>query len=125
MTRVIVKTSSTKEFFGRAREAARLADDGRPLRGTLTLSFESPERMFSVLSAGRRKLMARIMEKPMSVSELSRALRRDRATIAKDVKLLQESGLVLAERKPNPGHGVQTIISPIAKKIDLVATLAG
>ena len=44
--------------------------------------------------------------------------------VAKDVKLLQESGLVLARRKPNPGHGVQTIISPIARKIDLVATLA-
>jgi len=124
MRRVIVKTGSTKEFFGRAREAARLADEGRPLRGTLTLTFENPERMFSVLSAGRRKLIARILERPMSMSELSRALGRDRATIAKDVKLLQESGLVLARRKPNPGHGVQTIISPIARKIDLVATLA-
>lgn len=110
MTRVIVKTSNMKEFFGRAKEAARLADEGRPLRGTLTLSFESRERMFSVLSAGRRKLMAQIMEKPMSVSELSRALRRDRATIAKDVTLLQKSGLVLVKRKPNSGHGVQTII---------------
>ncbi|SRR6266581_8728201 len=125
MTRVIVRKGTTKEFFERAKEAARLADEGRPLKGTLTLSFENPERMFSVLSTARRKLMTRIMEKPMSVSELSRTLRRDRAAVAKDVKLLQDTGLVLAQRQRNPGHGVQTVVSAVAERIDLVATLPG
>lgn len=124
MKRVIVRTGSRKEFFARAKEAAKLSDEGQPLRRALTLSFESPECMFTVLSARRCKLMAQTMGRPMSVVELSRALRRDRTTMANDVKLLQSTGLV-AMRKRNPGRRMQTIVSPIAKRIELVATLAG
>ena len=54
MSKVVVRTDDVDGFFERAKEAARRADRGEAFDGKVTLSFEDPQRMFTVLSEERR-----------------------------------------------------------------------
>ncbi len=123
MTKQIVRTGNIAEFFERARNAARRADQGGKFEGTVTLSFEDPQRMFTVLSEARRRLMAEVIREPMTISELSNNLHRNRSAVTKDVILLERMGLVVSQRQTNPGHGIQKVVRSIAPRIEMVATL--
>jgi predicted transcriptional regulator len=123
MTRQIVRTGNIAEFFDRARSAARRSDQGGKFEGTVTLSFEDPQRMFTVLSEQRRRLMTEVIREPKTISELSSSLHRNRSAVTKDVNLLEKLGLVISQRQVNPGHGIQKVVRSIAPKIEMVATL--
>ncbi len=123
MTKVVIRTDQVAGFFARAKEAARHADRGEAFEGKITLSFEDPQKMFAVLSEGRRRLILEVMHQPMTINELTHRLRRNRSAITKDVGLLEKMGLIVSERQANPGHGIQKIVRSIAPKIEMVATL--
>ena len=123
MTKVVIRADDVKGFFARAKDAARRSDCGQAFDGRVTLSFEDPQRMFTVLSAARRRLMLEVMDEPLSINELSNRLRRNRIAITKDVGLLEKVGLIVSKRQVNPGHGIQKIVQSIAPKIEMVATL--
>jgi predicted transcriptional regulator len=89
----------------------------------VTLSFEDPQKMFTVLSSSRRRLMQEIMQEPKTINELAGRLHRDRSAITKDVGLLERMGLIISQRQSNPGHGVKKIVRAVAAKIEMVATL--
>ena len=123
MTKVVVRTDDVASFFSRARDAARRADQGEVFEGKVTLSFEDPQRMFTVLSEARRRLMLEVMHEARSINELSHRLHRNRSAITKDVSLLERLGLIVSERQANPGHGIQKVVRSVAPKIEMVATL--
>ena len=122
--KLTVRTGTAEDFFALAKDAARRLDSGERMQGAVTLVFEDPGRMFAVLSAERRRLMRALLRSPQSVAQLTHALKRDRAAVAKDVRMLEVAGLVVTQRATNPGHGVRTLVAPIAPNIELVATLA-
>lgn len=121
--KIIVRTDDVTGFFDRAKNAAQRADQGGEFNGTVTLSFEDPQKMFTVLSAARRRLMREIMQEPKTISELAGCLHRDRTAVTKDVGLLERMGLVISQRQSNPGHGIQKLVKPVAARIEMVATL--
>ena len=123
MTKVIIRTGDVDGFFARAKDAARRADRCQPFDGKITLAFEDPQRMFTVLSAARRRLMLEVMHEPKTINELTQSLHRNRSAITKDVGLLEKVGLVVSQRLANPGHGIQRVVRSIAPKIEMVATL--
>ena len=123
MTKVVIRTDDAAGFFARAKDAARRADRGEAFDGKITLSFEDPQKMFTVLSEGRRRLMLEVMHEPMTINELTHRLRRNRSSITKDVGLLEKMGLIVSQREANPGHGIQKVVRSIAPKIEMVATL--
>ncbi len=123
MTKVVIRTDDVKGFFARAKDAARRADDGETFQGKVTLSFEDPQKMFAVLSEGRRRLILEVMHEPRTINELTHRLRRNRSAITKDVGLLEKMGLIVSQRQANPGHGIQKVVRSIALKIEMVATL--
>jgi predicted transcriptional regulator len=123
MNKQVVRTGEVADFFDRARNAARRADHGGRFDETITLSFEDPQRMFTVLSEARRRLMAEVIREPKTISELSSSLHRNRSAITKDVSLLESMGLVTSQRLVNPGHGIQKVVRSVAAKIEMVATL--
>jgi predicted transcriptional regulator len=123
MTKVVIRTDHVEGFFARAKDAARRADRGQPFDGKVTLSFEDPQRMFTVLSEARRRLMLEVMHEPKTINELTHRLHRNRSAITKDVGLLEKVGLLVSQRQANPGHGIQKMVRSIAPKIEMVATL--
>lgn len=125
MQKITIRTDDAAGFFNSAREAARKADSGGVFEaGKVTLSFEDPKDMLSVLSEGRRKLMLEVMRQPRTISELVGSLQRPRSSISKDVSLLEGLGLLLSERIANKaGHGVQRLVQAVAPKIEMVSTL--
>jgi predicted transcriptional regulator len=123
MTKVVIRTDDVDSFFARAKDAARRADRGLAFDGKITLAFEDPQRMFTVLSEARRRLMLEVMHEPKTINELTQSLHRNRSAITKDVGLLEKVGLVVSQRLANPGHGIQKVVRSIAPKIEMVATL--
>ena len=90
MAKVVIRTEDVDGFFARAKDAARRADRGQPFEGQITLAFEDPQRMFSVLSDARRRLMLEVMHEPKTINELTQSLHRNRSAITKDVGLLEK-----------------------------------
>jgi predicted transcriptional regulator len=121
--KLVVRTGDVADFFDSARSAAQRADQGGEFNGTVTLSFEDPQKMFTVLSVSRRRLMQEIMQEPKTINELAGKLHRDRSSITKDVGLLEKMGLIVSQRQANPGHGIQKLVKSVASRIELVATL--
>ena len=123
MTKIVIRTDDVAGVFSRAKDAARQADQGSAFEGKVTLSFEDPQTMFTVLSAGRRRLMLEVLHEPRTINELSQRLHRNRSSITKDVGLLEKLGLIVSQRRSNPGHGIQKIVQSVAPQIEMVATL--
>jgi len=123
MTKIVIRTDDVTGFFSRAKDAARRGDQGAAFEGKVTLSFEDPQRMFTVLSEERRRLMLEVMHEPGTINELSQRLHRNRSAITKDVGLLEKMGLLVSQRLANPGHGIQKVVRKKEKKIEMVATL--
>ena len=123
MTKIVVRTDDVAGFFGRAKNAAQRADQGKAFDHQVTLAFEDPQRMFTVLSEARRHLMMEVMREPKTISQLSVQLHRNRSAITKDIGLLEDLGLLVSRREANPGHGIQKVVRAVAPRIELVATL--
>ena len=123
MTKIVTRADDVAGFFSRAKDAAGRADRGEAFEGKVTLSFEDPQRMFTVLSQARRRLMLEVMRQPRTINELSQRLHRNRSTVTKDVGLLEKMGLLVSQRQANPGHGIQKVVRSVAPKIEMVATL--
>ena len=123
MTKIVIRADDVAGFFSRAKDAARRADRNEAFKGKVTLSFEDPQRMFTVLSEARRRLMLEVMHEPKTINELSHRLHRNRSAITKDVGLLEKMGLLVSQRQSTPGHGIQKVVRSVAPKIEMVATL--
>jgi predicted transcriptional regulator len=123
MTKVVIRTDDLDGFFVRAKDAALRADQGLAFDGKVTISFEDPQRMFTVLSDARRRLMSEVMHEPKTINELTSRLHRNRSAITKDVGMLERMGLIVSSRRSNPGHGIQKIVQAVAPRIEMVATL--
>ncbi len=120
---VTVRTGSVEDFFARAAKAAKRADRGEKIEQSVTLSFEDPQRMFTVLSQARRRLMQEILHEPKTIQQLTHSLQRERSMVTKDVGLLEKMGLIVSERQINPGHGIQKTVRAIAPRIEMVAVM--
>ena len=123
MTKVMIRTDQVEAFFDRARKAAQKADRGESFKRTATFSFEDPQDMFTVLSKSRRRLLLEVMDAPKTMTQLTLKLHRERSAIAKDVGLLEKLGLLVSQKRPNRGNGIEKLVRSVAPKIKLSASL--
>lgn len=122
-TQVRIRVSSTEDFFARMRTLAQRLDRGEVVEGSITVSFEDPLDMLRVLSSQRARLLRRVREQAMPIAVLASELQRDIRAVSRDVKLLEEAGLLRTSYKTNPGHGRLRIVEPVAQEYLLQASL--
>jgi predicted transcriptional regulator len=79
--------------------------------------------MFEVLTQNRQALVREVMRQPDTIPDLAKRLGRDRISVTKDVSLLERLGVVQSERVSNPGHGINKLIRPIARRVELVSVI--
>jgi predicted transcriptional regulator len=121
---VKLETGTADEFFERSKARAEKLDRGEKLPAEIRVTFEDPADLLRVLSAERLRVLCTIRKRMNpTISGLAIILKRDRKAVSRDVKLLEELGLLRTRDEPNPGHGVMTVVEPLAKKYHLIATV--
>ena len=84
--------------------------------------FECPEDMVALMTPHRIRLYREVKEQSLSVTDLAKALDRNRSAVSRDVKVLWERRLVKLTRAVNPGHGFVTLVSARSKNVELRPT---
>jgi predicted transcriptional regulator len=118
-----IGTGTAAEFFERSKRRASKMDRGERLQPELRLTCEDPADLLRVLSVERLRVLRAIRKRKSTVSGLAIMLKRDRKAVSRDVKLLESLGLLRTRRESNPGHGVNTVVEPLAEKYHLSAEL--
>ena len=76
-----------------------------------------------VLSQARRRLMLEVMDEPKTITQLTAKLHRERSAITKDIGLLEKLGLLVSQKRSNPGHGEEKLVRSVTPKIEMIASL--
>lgn len=103
------------EFFERGRSIAKKADKGSKLDTSKTIWFEDPKDLLKFICKSKFDLIDLIRGQPRSISELAKALKRNRSSVTRDVNTLEKFGLVESEMIVNAGHGRARIVKPISE----------
>jgi predicted transcriptional regulator len=121
--KVIIKTGSADEFFHRLRGRAEKLDRGETLPAEMTISFEDPMELLSILTSERVRLVRRAKGGSLPISVLADGLNRDVRAVSRDVVVLEKAGLLRTSYRANPGHGRLKIVEAVARGYRLTATL--
>jgi predicted transcriptional regulator len=107
----------------RATARARRLDRGESIETEVTLTFADPLDMLEVLTASRLRLVEAARKRRHSVSSLAAALKRDPKSVRRDVVKLEQAGMLRTHEEANPGHGRVRIVEPVARRVELRASL--
>jgi predicted transcriptional regulator len=122
--KVIISTDGKEGFFKRGKAIAKLADEGKPISHKLIINFDSAEEMIAILTKARRRLIMLLRKGDASITDIANAMHRDRAAVTKDIKLLEQYGLVNISDEINPGHGHRKLVHAVSKQpIQLQASI--
>ena len=121
---VTLTTGTLDEYVERSIDRAKKLDRGERIEPELRVTFQDPADLLRVLSVERIRVLRTIRrETKPTISGLAIILKRDRKAVSRDVKLLESLGLLRTRDESNPGHGVMTVVEPLAKKYHLTATV--
>jgi predicted transcriptional regulator len=119
-SKAIVKTSSTDELFSRVRGRAKRLDQGESLPAEITISFEDPMELLSLLTSEPRSVAAARYGRIIS---LANSLKQDVRAISRDVLVLEKAGPLRTSYRANPGYGKHQIVEALARGYRLTANL--
>lgn len=118
-----VKTGSTKDFFSSVKSIMRSIDKDEKISESRTIIFEEPSEMLQFLSTTKMKLIIFIRKHPDSITNIAKAIKRNRASVYRDIHELERFGLVKMREEINPGHGRHKIVELAASSFKLEAVL--
>jgi len=122
--KVKLDTGTVGEFFERSKVRAEKLDRGEKLPAEFRITFEDPADLLRAISPERLRVLYTIRRRTKpTISRLAIILKRDRRAVSRDVKLLEGLGLLRTRNEANPGHGVMTVVEPLAEKYHLEATV--
>ena len=106
-----IEVKPIKEAMKETIEAFKKIERGEDVR-IRRVVFEDLDTLRSVLTKERVRLMHCVrVEKPESIYELAKNLDRNWRLVAKDVKLLNNVGLVKIKRKEKPREVIKPIVN--------------
>jgi predicted transcriptional regulator len=121
---VTLTTGTLDEYVERSIDRANKMDRGERIEPELRVTFQDPADLLRVLSVERIRVLRTIRRKTKpTISGLAIILKRDRKAVSRDVKLLESLGLLRTRDESNPGHGVKTVVEPLAEIYHLTATV--
>lgn len=117
-----VKTGSVKEFFANTRTIMRAADENKPIhKHCATLTFVDPSEMLRFLSATKLRLIHIIRDHPDSITRIAKSMHRKVSAVRRDVREMENFGIVRIQETSNPGHGKHKIVQLVAPTLKLEA----
>lgn len=114
-----VRTGSSQEFMERVKYVMRSADKKEALKLLQSIMFEDAKELLRLLSDVKLKLIAMIRNHPDSITNIAKAIHRNRSAVGHDIHELEKFGLVKIHEEINPGHGHRKIVELIARKLKL------
>lgn len=121
--KTVIGVSGFDEVMNRSLARAKRRMLGETVSVERHILFEHPEDMVSFMTPHRIRLYREVKERALSVTDLAKALDRNRSAVSRDVKALRERRLVKLTKAVNPGHGLVTLVSARAKNIQLRASM--
>jgi predicted transcriptional regulator len=121
--RVQVFTDGFEGHVQRSLDRARRRSLGEKLEPEKVITFGDPVMMVEFLTSQRLRLLQTARTKKMSISALAEELGRNRGAVTRDINKLKQFGLIRLRAQVNPGHGIVQIVEPVAKKIEMRATI--
>lgn len=118
---ITVKVGTADDFMNNVKNIMRAADRGETINSSYTLMFQDPSEMLHFLSATKLKLIKRIRQHPGSITDIAKAVKRNRSAVYRDVSEMEKFGLVKTYEEVNPGHGRHKIVELVAPTLKLEA----
>jgi predicted transcriptional regulator len=118
-----IHTDGFEGFRKRTLERARKMDRGEKIQPEKSITFENPIEMAKVLTPERIRLYQIVKKKETSVTNLANGLKRDRSSVSRDVRLLEQKGILTTHQVSNPGHGRVKMVTATVKRLVLLAEL--
>jgi predicted transcriptional regulator len=92
--KIKIATGNTVEFFNRIRTNAAKLDRGEMIVPQISITFEDPLEMLSVLTSERVRLLRRAKTGALPIADLASGLNRDVRSVSRDVDRLEKAGLL-------------------------------
>jgi predicted transcriptional regulator len=109
--------------FQQGLEVARALDAETEIPHSVIIKGFKFDSFLDTLTPKRMQLLRLAKKKARSIAELATASHRDRSAVSKDIAKLAAIGLVTVIEEINAGHGVKKIVRPVAKNIEIQASL--
>lgn len=121
----VASIETEEDFFAGVRKAVKDRKEGRRVRPAVSVSFQSVAALLAVLTPKRYALFEAVKGHGHfnSIEALAQALKRDRASVSRDLKALTEAGLLQMREAVSPGHGRRTEIAPVAEQLHVELVL--
>jgi predicted transcriptional regulator len=117
------KDKTLSEHKRRSLEVARALDAKADVPHARTFTSIDFEAFVTELTPKRFELLRLAIKRSRSIGDLATASHRDQSAVSRDVAKLQKLGLVKVESVANPGHGLMKIVTPVATRIAIDASL--
>jgi predicted transcriptional regulator len=118
------KDKTLSEHARRSKEVARALDaKAAVLPYARTFTSVQFEEFVTELTPKRFELLRLAFKRRRSIVDLAAASHRDQSAVSRDVAKLQKLVLVTVELVTNPGHGQMKIVTPVAARIAIDASL--
>ena len=79
--------------------------------------------MLHFLSETKISLIKTIRRHPDSITNIAKAIKRNRAAVYRDIHELENYGFVKTSEEINPGHGRHKIVTVVASELRLEARI--
>ena len=112
--KTVIGVANFEGVMARSMERATKRTRGERVRPERRIMFEHPEDMVSFMTPHRIRLYREVKARSLSVTDLAKALDRNRSAVSRDIKALRERRLIKLTK---------TVVSARSKNVELRARL--